>query len=114
MSSAWKWTVAPAADKSAAVFSSACALRAQMLTAAPSCASFEAMALPMPRLAPVTSATWPERRPAEAAFSLFILSIEFLPYEATDFVRHSSYSLGCRPSSDAAQVQRLAKTICPQ
>jgi hypothetical protein len=32
-----------------------------MLTAAPSCASFLAMALPIPRLPPVTSATWPAK-----------------------------------------------------
>jgi hypothetical protein len=55
------WPEAPPAAMSSAASSSASCLRDDIITAAPAPANAVAMALPMPRLAPVTRATFPSR-----------------------------------------------------
>jgi hypothetical protein len=53
----------------------ASALREEITTLAPSCASNSAKARPMPRLEPVTTATWPAR--SNGVFIIAIYSAVF-------------------------------------
>src|SRR6266446_1271679 len=74
-------TRTPVLPIASAVFASAARSRPQMATEAPSEARRCAMARPMPRLAPVTRATPPERGfcRGDSAFVVFIPAIRILP-----------------------------------
>src|SRR3954452_21462187 len=55
------WASPPSLRMPSATSSQASALRLEITTLAPSCASSSAEARPMPRLEPVITATWPAR-----------------------------------------------------
>src|SRR4051794_37650589 len=92
MLQAMTWASPPLSRMPSATASQASALRLEITTLAPRLASNSAEARPMPRLEPVTMATWPVRSNGVA----FIVS---------SFVRHPSFRDGPKDQTADAQLR---------